>query len=126
MTAVFDSDVLIDYLQGVPEARAELARYRRPLYSIISLMELLAGARTAAERTAAEALLASLGRVDLSEAVARQAVTLRQTLRLRLPDAVVLATAEVEGCILVTRNTRDFPADDPRIRFPYRLSQRRG
>lgn len=117
--AVLDSDVLIDYLQGLPAAREELARYRRPLCSIISFMELLAGARTDAERHAAEALLASLGRVELTEPVARRAVELRKTLRLKLPDAIVLASAETEGCILVTRNTRDFPAHDPRVRFPY-------
>lgn len=119
MKAVLDSDVLIDYLQGLPAAREELARYRRPLYSIISFMELLAGSRTAAESQAAEALLASLGRVELTEEVARRAVEMRQRLRLKLPDAIVLASAEVEGCILVTRNTRDFPANDPRVRFPY-------
>ncbi len=119
MKAVLDSDVLIDYLQGLPAAREELARYRRPLYSIVSFMELLAGARTDAERQAAEALLASMGRVELSDEVARRAVELRQRLRLKWPDAVVLASAEVEGCILVTRNTRDFPPNDPRVRFPY-------
>lgn len=119
MKAVIDSDVLIDYLQGLPAAREELARYRRPHYTMISFMELLAGARTGAERQAAEALLASLTRLELTEPVARRAVELRHTLRLKLPDAIVLASAEVEGCILVTRNTRDFPAGDPRVRFPY-------
>ena len=119
MKAVLDSDVLIDYLQGLPAAREELARYRRPLCSIISFMELLAGARNEPERRAAEALLASLGRVELTEEVARRAVELRQSLRLKLPDAIMLASAEVEGCILVTRNTKDFPAGDPRVRFPY-------
>jgi predicted nucleic acid-binding protein len=117
--AVFDSDVLIDYLQGIPAAREEMERYDLLLYSVISFMELLAGARTDEERRAAEALLASLRRVDLTESIARRAVDLRQSLRLKLPDAIVLATAEVEGCILVTRNTRDFPANDPRVRFPY-------
>ncbi|MBP6507435.1 MAG: type II toxin-antitoxin system VapC family toxin [Opitutaceae bacterium] len=119
MKAVFDSDVLIDYLQGVPAARDELARYRQPLHSIISFMELLAGARTEEERRAAETLLGSLGRVELTDTVARRAVELRQTMRLKLPDAILLASAEVEGCILVTRNTRDFPGNDPRVRFPY-------
>jgi predicted nucleic acid-binding protein len=117
--AVFDSDVLIDYLQGIPAARDEMERYDLPLYSVISFTELLAGARTDEERRAAEGLLASLRRVDLTESIARRAVDLRQSLRLKLPDAIVLATAEVEGCILVTRNTRDFPANDPRVRFPY-------
>ena len=121
MKAVIDSDVLIDYLQGIPAAKAELRRYRRPQYSIISFMELLAGARSEAERQAAEALLATLTRLELTEAVARRAVELRQSLHLKLPDAIVLATAEVEGCILVTRNTRDFPTSDPRVRFPYKV-----
>jgi len=121
MKAVFDSDVLIDYLQGMPQAREELARYRQPHYSIITFMELHCGARDEAERKAVDTLLGTLTRVDLSEPVARRAVELRRTLRLKLPDAVVLASAEVEGCILVTRNTRDFPREDPRVRFPYTL-----
>ena len=121
MKAVIDSDVLIDYLQGVPAAKVELARYRRAYCSVISFMELLAGAKTEAERQAAEALLATLPRLELTELIARRPVELRQTLRLKLPDAVVLASAELEGCILVTRNTRDFPANDPRVRFPYKI-----
>lgn len=119
MKAILDSDVLIDYLQGVPQAGEELARYRRPHYSVISFIELHCRANDAVEARAVDALLSTLSRVELTEEVARRAVELRRELRLKLPDAVVLASAEVEGCILVTRNTRDFPADDPRVRFPY-------
>ncbi len=82
-------------------------------------MELLCGAKDSSEKQAVETLLSGMQRVDFDEKVARRAVELRQSLRLKLPDAVVLASAEEEGCILVTRNTRDFPADDPRVRFPY-------
>ncbi len=121
MKAVFDSDVLIDYLQGLPAAETELARYRTPCYSIISFMELLAGARSDHEKHAVDGLLASMNRIELTETVARRAVELRQEMRLKLPDAVILATAEESGCILVTRNIRDFPSDDPRIRFPYAI-----
>jgi predicted nucleic acid-binding protein len=60
--------------------------------------------------------------VELTQEIARRAVELRQDLRLKLPDAIILASAEVEGCILVTRNTRDFPAHDPRVRFPYAVT----
>jgi predicted nucleic acid-binding protein len=119
MKAVLDSDVLIDYLQGLPQAAEEIARYRQPLYSVITFMELHCGARTAEQHEVVDVLLSTMTRVDLSEEVARRAVELRQALRLKLPDAIVLAGAEVEGCILVTRNTRDFPHGDPRVRFPY-------
>jgi len=119
MKAVIDSDVLIDYLQGVDAAKAELDRYRRPLYSVISFMELLCGAQSDVERKAAENLLSMMERVDISEAIARRAVEVRKKHRLKLPDAIVLASAEAEDCLLVTRNTKDFPRGHPQIRFPY-------
>jgi len=37
----------------------------------------------------------------------------------KLPDAVIWATADSEGCILVTRNTKDFDGNHPMIRIPY-------
>ncbi len=121
MKAVFDSDVLIDYMQGITKAKKELDRYRQPLYSMISFIELHCGARNAVETRAVDILLSTLSRVEISEEIARRAVDLRRELRLKLPDAVVLASAEVEGCILVTRNIKDFPKKDPRVRFPYTI-----
>ena len=40
---------------------------------------------------------------------------------MKLLDALILATAQIYGAILVTRNTRDFPATMPGIRVPYTL-----
>jgi predicted nucleic acid-binding protein len=39
---------------------------------------------------------------------------------MKLPDAIIWAAAQSEDRILVTRNTRDFPAEDPGVRVPYR------
>lgn len=41
--------------------------------------------------------------------------------RIRLPDAIIWATADVGGLLLVTRNTRDFDASNPGICIPYTL-----
>ena len=41
--------------------------------------------------------------------------------RVKLPDAIILATAQSAASILVTRNTRDFPVGPPGIRVPYKL-----
>lgn len=38
----------------------------------------------------------------------------------KLPDAIILATAQVHRCELVTRNTKDF-ADIPGVITPYHL-----
>ena len=118
MKGVIDSDVLIDFLQGVPAAATEIDRYDDPCYSVISWMEVMTGAESAAERFAVETLFESMRRIDLSTDIARRAVELRRQLRLKLPDAIVLATADREGCILVTRNEKDFDSRDPRIRIP--------
>ena len=40
---------------------------------------------------------------------------------LTLADAFVLATAQISGRILVTRNIKVFPAAMPGIRVPYTL-----
>ena len=44
MKAVLDSDVLIDFLQGVDAAAVEISRYDDPCYSVVSWMEVMTGA----------------------------------------------------------------------------------
>lgn len=126
MKALIDSDVLIDFLQGIPQAREEIERYEESLFSVISWMEVMCGAETEEVRTAAGALFSSMRQVDLTAAVAARAVMQRRVLRLKVPDAIIMASADEEGCILVTRNSKDFPVGDPRIRIPYRLGEEDG
>jgi hypothetical protein len=38
-----------------------------------------------------------------------------------MSSAIVLATAATSGRILLTRNTRDFPANTPGVRVPYEI-----
>jgi predicted nucleic acid-binding protein len=119
MKAVIDSVILIDYLQGIYKAKEEINRYSEPFYSIISWMEVMCDAETEEEETSAKLLFRSMQRVDLSLRIAQKAVEERKRSTLKLPDAIILATADCEGCILVTRNTKDFEPDDPRVRIPY-------
>lgn len=119
MKAVIDSDVLIDFLQGDPKAADEIRRYDQLRYSVISWMEVMCGAENDLEKAAAKTLLDSMRMVPLSAEVARTAVEAKRRLRLKLPDAVIYATADTEGCILVTRNAKDFDASDPLVRIPY-------
>jgi hypothetical protein len=53
--------------------------------------------------------------------VAERAIAIRRANKIKLPDAIIQATAEVEGRVLITRNTRDFPAGVAGIRVPYVL-----
>lgn len=117
--AVFDSDVLIDFLQGDPRAATKIDQYEEARYSVTAWNEVMCGAETDEEGSAVKVLFESMKSVDLSSKIARATVQARTKYRLKLLDAVICATAHCEGCLLVTRNTRDFDKDHPMIRDPY-------
>ena len=125
MRAVLDTNILIDYLNGTESAREELNRYQAPLVSQVTWMEVLVGARDETEMVALRAFLARFERVAIDDAISERAVEIRRDTRIRLSDAIIWATANVREALLVTRNTRDFPAGDPGVRVPYRLDQAR-
>jgi predicted nucleic acid-binding protein len=117
---LLDANILVDYLKGIAAARDEVERYPDPAVSVITWMELMAGA-TPAQEHGVRAFLASFTTVPLSPAVMQRAVVRRRERRLKRPDAIIYASADVAGCVLVTRNTKGFLPDDPGVRVPYRL-----
>jgi predicted nucleic acid-binding protein len=118
--ALFDTNILIDHLRGVEAAREELTRYADKAISLISWMEVLVGTADA-HRPVTRAFLDGFTRIEIDPRVAERAVSLRQAQRLKLPDAIVWASAQVHAMLLVTRDTKGFPAGDPGIRIPYTL-----
>lgn len=118
--ALFDTNILIDYLRGVEPARAELERFPDRAISVITWMEVMAGA-PADTAAATRVFLGGFTLVALDPTVAERAVEIRRTHRLKLPDAIVRASADVQDRLLVTRDERAFPGDDPAVRVPYRL-----
>jgi predicted nucleic acid-binding protein len=118
--AVIDTNILVDYLRGIPMAATELALYKAPAISMISWIEVMAGTATQTEK-AARAFLQTFELLEIDAKVAEQAVILRKTKRIKLPDAVIWATAQVHQCLLVSRNTRDFDPHDPGVRVPYTI-----
>lgn len=121
MKALFDTNILIDYLNGVEPARVEIDRARERFISIVTWMEVLAGAHDAEEKDVIDMFLRDFGIVDVTRRIARDAVEIRRTHRLRLPDAIVWASARSESAVLVTRNTKDFGKGQSGVRVPYSL-----
>lgn len=118
MRAVIDTNILIDYLQGVPDAANELAAYATPAISVISWIEVMVGSSPPTEPVV-RAFLASFEQLPISARVSELAIQLRKSNRIKLPDALIWATAQANGCLLVTRNTRDFDPKAPGVRVPY-------
>ena len=118
--ALFDTNILIDYLNAVPEARTELQRYTEKAISIVTWMEVMVGARDDLE-AATRSFLGAFDVIAVDQAIAERAVSLRRTHRIKLPDAIVWATAHSRAMLFVTRDARDFQAEDPGVRMPYKL-----
>ena len=121
LKALFDTNILIDYLNGIPAARDEIARYDAPLISPITWMEVMVGAKSDNDDTQIRTFLSRFTQTPVNEKIAELAVMIRRDSRIRLPDAIIRASAQYESALLVTRNTKDFPPDSPDIRVPYHL-----
>lgn len=120
MRAAFDTNILVDYLNGVGAAGTELDRFDERLISIVTWMEVMVGGSDE-EEPAVATFLRGFQVVPLDTDIAREAVRLRRAHRVRLPDAIIWATARTRQALLVTRNTKDFPAGDVGVRVPYRV-----
>jgi predicted nucleic acid-binding protein len=118
--ALLDTSILIDHLNAVPAARDELGRCTAKAISIVTWMKVMVGAAAKLEE-ATRSFLDAFDIVHLDQRVAQEAVELRKAHRMKLPDAIVWASARTHGMILVTRNTKDFPGDDPGVHAPYVL-----
>ncbi len=116
----FNSNIVIDWLNGIPQAAAELAQYKQAYISPITWVEAQVKAPPGLEDATRLAIDANFKRIELDEATLPESLNLRRSHshRLKLPDAMIWASARIHGWQPVTRNTKDFP---PGIRLPYTL-----
>lgn len=97
-----DTDIFIDHLRGARELKVG----RNTLhYSVITRAELVVG-NSATDLVAR--LLAPFKEHPVDRAVAERAGRIRRDTGVRLPDAVIAATALEHGLSLATRNQADF------------------
>ena len=115
----FDTNIVIDMLHNRPAAWAELRLATRAWISRMTWIEVMSGVPEGAA-TQTEEFLRYFAMCEIDEEIGRRAAALRnQQKSLKSPNAIILASAQVAGRILVTRNTKDFPAEMPGIRVPY-------
>jgi len=97
-----DTNVAIYQLQNRLAEQLPTGRY---FLSVISEIELLAyPGLTNTEERKIKALLKTLNIVPLSEAVKSETIAIKRQHNLRLPDAIIVATAKVHNCILLTND----------------------
>jgi|SRR5476649_2739610 toxin FitB len=97
-----DTDIFIDHLRGTNEIKPGRHRLH---YSVITRAELFAG-NTASDLSSQ--LLAPFRELAVDRAVAERAGRVVREFGLRLPDALIAATALEHQLDLVTRNRKHF------------------
>lgn len=101
---VLDTNIVIYLLEG---RLAELPEADELHVSVISEIELLSyNNLDSAGESAIRAFLGSTQVVDLTEKVKETAILLRRRHRLTIPDALIAATAQSLGAVLLTNDAK--------------------
>lgn len=108
-----DTDIFIDHLRGSAELKVGRNRLH---YSVVTRAELFAG-NSATDLVSQ--LLAPFRELTVDRSVAERAGRIAREFRLRMPDALIAATALERQLTLATRNRKDFDkVGGLRIRTP--------
>jgi len=112
---LFDTTVFIDHLNNFPEATQLIEDAFRSIhpaaFSILTEAELWTGVHDKDDQRIRRMMLSRLHRLSMTVAIARQAGHLRRLYNprsIKLPDAIIAATAEIYSLPLYTANPRDF------------------
>ena len=120
---MIDTDVIIDYLRGQVDAVSYIEGLANPLLiSVITVAELYSGVREGEERKALDSFISVFELVPVTESIAVKGGLYRRDYRkshnVGLADAIIAASAEAKGAIVVTLNDKHFPMLAS-VRVPY-------
>ena len=115
---LLDSNIAI-YLSKKTLSINEIAEPGDMLYvSLVTYMEVVGFRFTEAlEEQFTNALFDMLQRLPVTQAVADRVIEYRKLRKIKLPDAIILATAREYGCRLITRNVSDFADLDASVQI---------
>lgn len=124
---LFDSNILIDNLEGHGAAVIELMNYRDAVISSISWVEIACKMDYTARQHFKKFLAdTGIGVVHPDDDIMERAAvirghSLRAPPKLPLLDCIIRATAEAHGRVVITRNPADFGGEGPMVRVPYEI-----
>ena len=107
---LIDTNAVIDYLDNkLSKEMNQLVDSVESRISVITRMELLAwSGSTEAQTAILQSFINTSVVYQLEESTILKAIEIRKQFKVKLPDAIIAATALVNGLVLITSNSKDF------------------
>ena len=112
MKLLFDTNIFIYHFNNqLTESGTALLREGiagNGVYSVITRIEVLGYRQSESAERQAKQLLSKLVELPLTSEIAERTIAIRKSLRIKVPDAIIAATALEYSLQLVSRNEEDF------------------
>ncbi|MGC8770960.1 MAG: type II toxin-antitoxin system VapC family toxin [Brevinematia bacterium] len=107
--ALLDSNAIIYFSKGAIDFNKLIEKYDNFIVSIISYIEVMGfNFKDKNEEELVKELFKNLEIIDVNFEIANLCLNIRKDNKIKLPDAIILATAIKYNCDLITANERDF------------------
>lgn len=108
---LFDSNIIIRLSKQDPEIVDFINDSSLKFISVVTYMEVLGYPfASKAEEDFVKKLVNLFALIHIDQDIADQTVKIRKKQKIKLPDAIIAATAQIHKCKLVTANIKDFKA----------------
>ena len=120
MKYILDSNIIIYYLNGDKKIGKFIDKYKLiSSISIITYYEVLNYNFTKDEEKIVRGFLDDFETLNISKNIINKALENRKDKKIKMADNFILATAQVFGLSIVTRNEKDFLSFDQNVINPF-------
>ncbi len=109
---LIDTNAIVDYL-GLKLPNSGMVFMNsimdnEPSASVITKIEVLGYSTTAEYSRLLAEFIDDINIIELTSEVVSKTILIRRTNKIKLPDAIIAATAVVRGSVIISRNVKDF------------------